>query len=244
MSKPAWLTWPLQRMVLTARRAAILALVVAVCALVPWSIRSQHTEVNPDDPSQILKQIQAAGPAGSENETPTDQSVRDLAATVRGVPGYDLPVSAREIASVKTVPGPYRKLGRIKIPSIGLDTQYGEGVFAKTLDHGPGHWPGTPMPGREGNSVLSGHRNTHTQPFKQLDELRPGNKIIVSVGKGRPVTYSVTKTTIVREAQFKDFVLVQPDGNGARQITLFACHPEGNPVFRIVVRATATSFSS
>ena len=140
---------------------------------------------------------------------------------------------------MRTTPGPYRRLGRIEIPSIGLKVSYGAGVFAKTLNRGPGQWPGTPDPGSPGNAVLSGHRNTYTHPFKELDELEPGDRIITTVGKRKPTTFTVVKTTIVPEKKYKDFVLRQPADPQVRELTLFACHPEGNPVFRIVVQARA-----
>jgi sortase A len=127
----------------------------------------------------------------------------------------------------------------VAIPKIRLNVTFGEGVYAKALDHGPGHWSGTPLPGRVGNSVLSGHRNTHTAPFRYLNLLRHGDKVVVTVKDEKPTTFRVDKTTIVKEAQFKDFVLRQPTDPNARTITLFACHPEGNPIFRIVVHATA-----
>jgi len=95
------------------------------------------------------------------------------------------------------------------------------------------------MPGRTGNAVISGHRNTHTAPFKELDELGNGDKILLTSGGGGAVAFEVTKTTIVPEADYKDFVLRQPRDEKARQVTLFACHPEGNPDFRIVVQAAA-----
>lgn len=227
-------------------RAAILIPLVIVCALAPWLIQPSGSEVASDNPSSILEQVKAERPAGGTGgdqspSTPTDANVKELAdeVTRTAVAGYDLPVSAKELASVRTVPGPYRKLGRIQIPDIGLDVGYGEGVFAKTLERGPGHWPGTPMAGRTGNAVISGHRNTHTAPFKELDELRKGDKILVTSGDQGPVTFAVTKTTIVPEAAYRDFVLRQPRDEKARQVTLFACHPEGNPVFRIVVQAVA-----
>ena len=93
------------------------------------------------------------------------------------------------------------------------------------------------MPGRSGNSVLSGHRNTHTQPFKRLDELRPGDTVILTLVGGKPVTFTVTGSEVVPEDRYEEYVLRQPDSDATRQITLFACHPEGNPIYRIVVRA-------
>lgn len=213
---------------------AILVVVAVAPWFVPWHGLEQAT------PSTVRSSSQQPVPARTESKGPDEQSVEDLARTVSGARGYDLPVSPKEVAAVSTAPGPYQKLGRIQIPKVGLDASFGEGVFDKTLEKGPGHWPGTPMPGREGNSVISGHRNTHTQPFKELDQLRPGDAIIVAVGRENPVTFRVTGTKIIPEAEYKDFVLRQPDQNGLRQITLFACHPEGNPIFRIVVQANAS----
>ena len=42
---------------------------------------------------------------------------------------------------------PLRQLGTIEIPRIGLVHPIFEGVTLTTIDHGPGHWPGTAMPG-------------------------------------------------------------------------------------------------
>ena len=175
--------------------------------------------------------------AAPEAPPPSRDDVRDLSDTVTrtATGGYDLPVDPSEVSGVLTEPGDYQPLGRIQIPAIGLDVGYGEGVFADTLTRGPGHWPGTPMPGRQGNSVVSGHRNTHTQPFKELDRLTDGDEITVTAHSAK-TTFRVTETEIIPEAEYKDNVLRQPEGD-RRMITLFACHPEGNPVFRIVVTA-------
>ncbi len=230
------------------RRRWLALIVVPVCAVAPWLVPwpwQGVDEVATSNPSSIIERVQAerptSKPGAAQRQAPNANSVKALTQEVAASGGsYDLPVSA-DVAGVKTTPGAYQKVGQIKIPSVGLDVSYGEGVYAKALEVGPGHWPGTPMPGQAGNSVLSGHRNTHTQPFKELDRLKPGDKIIVSVGKGAPVTFKVDNTTIVPESTYKDFVLRQPKDPKARQLTVFACHPEGNPIFRIVVRATASS---
>ena len=87
--------------------------------------------------------------------------------------------------------------------------------------------------------MLSGHRTTYTRPFNQLDRLTPGAAVVVTAAGGTPVTYRVTETLIVPEAEYRDVVLTGPADPGARQLTLFACHPEGDRTHRIVVRATA-----
>ena len=44
-------------------------------------------------------------------------------------------------------PSPSLQLGTIEIPKIGISKSIYEGITLTTLDHGPGHWPGTAMPG-------------------------------------------------------------------------------------------------
>ncbi|WP_375431860.1 class E sortase [uncultured Friedmanniella sp.] len=219
------------------------ALLIPVCAVAPWFVSWHGPVANPSaDPSAIIKQAVAAQPrAQRKAPVPSPAAVAALSKELADPAGqgYDTPVSAKAAAAVRTTPGKYQKVGRIRIPRIGLNVSYGEGVYAKALDHGPGHWPGTPLPGEAGTSVLSGHRNTHTQPFKYLNLLEPGDKIVVSVGQHRAVTFRVRDTTIVREAKYPAFVLKPGKDPDARLLTLFACHPEGNPVYRIVVRASA-----
>lgn len=232
---------------LRVRRMLVMIPVLAVVAVAPWFI--PWGGIDTADPSPMTSRALELQPSPDPSAPatpagPTDDSVKQLAREVSAAPGYDLPVSPSEVSAVSTVPGPYQELGRIQIPRMGLDVAYGEGVFEKTLVKGPGHWPGTPMPGREGNSVISGHRNTHTQPFKELDELNPGDDIVMTQGDAKSVTYEVNFTKIIPEAEYKDFVLRQPEKDGIRQITLFACHPEGNPIFRIVVQATASPVRS
>jgi len=219
-------------------------MLVPVCALAPWLASWGGLGAGQEassDPSAVIRQAtsvqepevrRAAMPSGAAVQALTKQ-LADPAGQ-----GYDKPVSAKAAAAVRTTPGKYQRVGHLRIPRIGLDVSYGEGVHASVLDHGPGHWPGTPLPGAPGTAVLSGHRNTHTAPFLYLNLLRPGDKIIASVGKGKPVTFRVSDTTIVPEAKYPSFVLKPAKNPESRNITLFACHPAGNPVFRIVVRAT------
>jgi sortase A len=230
-----------------SRKASwLFALLIPVCAIAPWAVPWpwQQVQAQTSSPSSFIEQ---AGRAQDEakskkdsagTEPPSLESVKklrdDLAASAGE--GYDLPVTAKELASVSTTPGRYQKLGRVTIPAIGLDVTFGEGVDPKTLEKGPGQWPGTPTPGDLGTAVLSGHRNTNTQPFKELDELKPGDKVVVTMTGKAPVTFRVIDTTIVPEAKYSEFVLKPAKDPTTRGLTLFACHPEGNPIFRIVVR--------
>ena len=126
-------------------------------------------------------------------------------------------------------PEPLVQLGTIEIPKIGVSKAMYEGITLTTLDHGPGHWPGTAMPGQPGNVVVAGHRVSHDKPFRHLEQLEPGDDVIFTTDAGRFV-YKVTGTEVVDPSavwiadQTPDFTA-----------TLFACHPAGSTKQRIVV---------
>ena len=60
--------------------------------------------------------------------------------------------------------------GLIVLP--GLDMAFVQGVSLAALQRGPGHYPGTPLPGQAGNVAIAGHRTTYLHPFWALDQLR------------------------------------------------------------------------
>lgn len=154
----------------------------------------------------------------------------------------DSPTKGEPAAAKRAIAIPkelYSPLGEMTIPAIGLRTPFFNGVFDEIVEEGPGHWPGTPLPGAPGNAAFAGHRTTHTHPFGDLDLLTRGDVVITKIGRTEPVRFTVYRTTIVPEANYADFVLKQPSKRGVRMITLFACHPKGYRTHRIVVQAKA-----
>ncbi|HEX4984383.1 MAG TPA: class E sortase [Ilumatobacteraceae bacterium] len=126
---------------------------------------------------------------------------------------------------------PVIEVGWIEIPAIDVAMTMYEGIRLTTLDNGPGHWPGTAMPGQIGNTVIAGHRTSKHKVFRNLDKLVPGDEIIFDGVDGRHV-YHVTSTEIIGpEAMW----IV--DQTPAFTATLFACHPPGSTRERIVVHA-------
>lgn len=131
-----------------------------------------------------------------------------------------------ELASVApAVPSP--TFARIRIPKVGLDSLIFEGVDLDTLSRGPGHWPGSALPGRVGNMVIAGHRVTWTRPFYDLDMLAPGD--VVEVGAYR---YVVDRSFVVDP---EDVWIIDPTPDAT--LTMFACHPKHSAAQRIVVIA-------
>jgi sortase A len=121
------------------------------------------------------------------------------------------------------------EIGSIEIPRIDVVKTMYEGITLTTLDHGPGHWPGTAMPGQQGNVVIAGHRVSHDKPFRHLELLEPGDDVILTTTDGRFV-YKVTGTEIV----YPDALWIT-DQTAEYTATLFACHPAGSTRQRIVV---------
>jgi sortase A len=124
---------------------------------------------------------------------------------------------------------PVRTIGRIEIPKIGLNWELGEGISLRNIDRGPSHWPGTAMPGHNGNVVVAGHRVTHTRPFRNIDLLVPGDEVFFTVD-GIRWRYVMTASQVVTPKQ-TEIVAQTPDA----QATLFACHPPGSARYRYVV---------
>lgn len=139
-------------------------------------------------------------------------------------------------------PGPIRLGGAVAmltIPRLGDDYRYAivEGVDQDRLRMGPGHYPGTAMPGKIGNFVLSGHRTTYAAPFNRIDELRRGDLILVDAREAR-YAYRVTGKRVVDPAEIGVVAPVpgRPDREPTRAlITLSTCHPEYSAAQRLIV---------
>ncbi|HEX4901976.1 MAG TPA: class E sortase, partial [Acidimicrobiales bacterium] len=122
-------------------------------------------------------------------------------------------------------------VARIVIPKIGVDKIVVEGVGRRDLQKGPGHYPGTPLPGQPGNAAIAGHRTTFGAPFQDVDELVPGDEILVTTRQGS-FRYEVTGTQIVLPNQVE---VVEDQGDD--RLTLTSCHPLYSARERIVVSA-------
>jgi sortase A len=129
----------------------------------------------------------------------------------------------------------------LRIPRFGRDWAkvVVEGVAVADLKRGPGHYPGTQLPGQVGNFVVSGHRTTYGAPFNRVDELKPGDPIVVET-KDTWYTYRVTTTEIVAPTAIEVTYPV-PHHAGAKPtdalITLTSCNPKYSARQRIIVHA-------
>ena len=120
----------------------------------------------------------------------------------------------------------------LQIPRIGVDKAVVEGVSRADLRQGPGHYPGTPLPGQPGNAAIAGHRTTYGAPFYRLDQLSPGDVVTVTTRQGK-FRYVVEDKQIVPPSNSHAL-----DASLDSRLTLTTCHPRFSARRRLVVTAT------
>ncbi len=120
-----------------------------------------------------------------------------------------------------------------------------EGTSVADLKNGPGHLPGTALPGDVGNVVVSGHRTTYGAPFQRLDELTAGAQVVLETRDGW-FTYTVRDKQIVAPTAVEVTLPVPGDPTAQpvdRLLTLTTCHPKYSARQRLVVHAELTAAS-
>jgi len=125
-------------------------------------------------------------------------------------------------------------VGRLSLPTLDRSAVVTQGTDTASLRKGPGHYPGTGVPGQRGTVAIAGHRTTYGAPFRSIDDLRRGDPIVVQTPYGR-FTYRVVRTRIVSP----DALWVTRD-LGYDRIVLTACHPLYSAAERIVAFARLT----
>jgi LPXTG-site transpeptidase (sortase) family protein len=135
-------------------------------------------------------------------------------------------------AAPSTPPPPEgQAVGSIQIPSIGVNQVIVEGVATDDLMKGPGHYPGTSLPGQPGNAAIAGHRTTYARPFYNLDAVPVGGQVIVTTPQGIFI-YTATGNEVVSPSDVS--VLDQtPDP----ELTLTTCNPRYSAATRLVLHA-------
>ena len=186
-----------------------------------------------DEPTEDEPAGSDDGGAEEEGPTPTPEPTVDPAEVERAARELEL------LADLIWQPAG-QAVAKLSIPDIGVEWTVVEGVGTEELRNGPGHYPGTPMPGMSGNSGIAGHRTTWGAPFNRIDELEPGDEITVQTIQGT-FTYRV-----IAQESGKGHFIVSPDrvdvldqdfDDAPNRLTLTACHPKFSARQRIIVVA-------
>ena len=154
-------------------------------------------------------------------------------------PGAPTPAAPTRTAPIQTAPIPVpgapitEAVDHLVIPKIGVNSYVVEGVDESDLQHGPGHYRQTVLPGEVGNAAIAGHRTTYGAPFFRLDELAIGDPIQVTGTQNGHFTYLVDRMEVVDPSD----VGVLDNTPNVAELTLTTCNPRFEASSRLVVVA-------
>jgi sortase A len=217
--------------------------IVVVFLLVVADLWSTAANLNRE-----MVQIQRAGGQALALPTPTATPVIDVAILPGGhrppvagatpqpgeagyIPAHLLPAINEYVPPPVPTPAP-EQARRIEIAAIDVDSPIFQGMYDwEVLKKGVAQHIGSAAPGQKGNMVLAGHNDIYGEVFRDLDQLAPGDEIIVS-SERRSYTYVVRETVIVEPTEV--WVLAPTEYAG---VTLISCYPYRVNTQRIVVFA-------
>ena len=126
-------------------------------------------------------------------------------------------------------------MGRIVIPRIGASFVVVKGTSTSDLESGPGIYSETSFPGVAGTTAIAGHRTTYLAPFRHIDALRAGSRILLNMPYAH-FTYTVIGHERGRAHRRRAAV-----GNvGYTRLVLSACTPLFSAAKRLLVFARLT----
>jgi sortase A len=181
-----------------------------------------------DQLRQELQQKLHLSPTTTTSVPPSSPGTTTVATTT--------PTPPDQVAPTTRDPAVGTPIGLMTIPRIGMDgAAIVEGTDENQLQQGPGHYPGTALPGQAGNSAIAGHRTTYGAPFYDLNELQPGDPIKIQTAQGT-FNYEVSSSHVVLPSN-----VTVLDASTAPELTLTTCTPRYSAAQRLVVVAMLTS---
>jgi sortase A len=203
--------------------AGVLALIDAGVTLVwqePFS--AIYAKLRQDHLSGALAKVEKSAPTAVERRQLVDLAdVRSRIALLAG----DLQGRAKNGSPV----------GRITIPRIGASFVVVKGTDTSDLESGPGIYSETVFPGMAGTTAIAGHRTTYLAPFRHVDQLRKGSRIMLNMPYAH-FTYTVVGKRVVAPTDVSAAV-----GNvGYSRLVLSACTPLFSAAKRLLIYARLT----
>lgn len=126
-------------------------------------------------------------------------------------------------------------VGRIVIPLIGASFVVVKGTDTEDLKSGPGVFPETGLPGTSRTTAIAGHRTTYLAPFRHIDALRRGSRVLLEMPYAR-FTYTVLAQRVVSPTDVQAAV----GDVGYSRLVLSACTPLFSAEKRLLVFARLT----
>ena len=121
------------------------------------------------------------------------------------------------------------------IPRIDASYVMVKGTDTSDLESGPGIYSETNFPGIAGTTAIAGHRTTYLAPFRDINELSPGNHILLEMPYAH-FTYTVIGQRVVLPTDVSAAV----SSVGYTRLVLSACTPLFSAEKRLLVYARLT----
>jgi sortase A len=136
---------------------------------------------------------------------------------------------------VAKVPGD--AIAIIRIPKIDVDYVVVEGTDTEALKKGPGHYTQTAYPWQDHGRVgIAGHRTTYLAPFWSLNELRPGDRIVLATEYGI-FNYRVTRSVVTPPSGILPSGASVLNQTNDPTLVLTTCNPRFSASTRLIVFA-------
>ena len=122
----------------------------------------------------------------------------------------------------------------LAIPSIDVDVVVVNYFGYSDLETAVARMQNSAQIGTEGSAVIVGHRTGFGSPFRNLDGVKIGDEVDVTLRTGEKLSFSVTRNTIVSPSV--DLSTFDNKSNSP-QVILVTCHPEYSTAQRLVIVA-------
>ncbi|MGW4490833.1 class E sortase [Streptomyces sp. NPDC004376] len=224
-----------------------LVLVLFATYLLWWTNHSAQAQARQEVHRLEQEWTRPGSAAPRDDGGQTDRADGDAHGRASASRSVRAPVSGTERTRAAAI-SPSKTFAVLRIPRLGLTTPVAEGVDkTRVLDRGfVGHYPGTASPGEKGDFALAAHRNTHGEPFRHLNRMRPGDVVTVSTAYG-DFRYRIDQ--LLPRTSPDDTLPITPvpttslpHRTGAmgydrpgRYITLTTCTPDFSSRYRMVV---------
>ena len=122
----------------------------------------------------------------------------------------------------------------LAIPSIDVDVVVVNYFGYSDLETAVARMQNSAQIGTEGSAVIVGHRTGFGSPFRNLDGVKIGDEVDVTLRTGEKLSFSVTRNTIVSPSV--DLSTFDNKSNSPQVIPV-TCHPEYSTAQRLVIVA-------
>jgi sortase A len=111
-------------------------------------------------------------------------------------------------------------------------------IFMEELENGVIRYPGSALPGQDGNAFIFGHssnfpwiKGEYNDVFALLDKVVFDDEIVVYYGQEK-YTYKIRTKNVIRPG---DVSVLKNNEKGGSKITLMTCWPIGTTLNRLVL---------